>query len=157
MTTRTEQAIQAFVSALDAVIGPAGFPTVNRNEALDDLLSGFTPSGGGYINVVDGNGIVIEETLGAATIPLITGYEIEHTAEVEIFVVKADQASRDATFDAMLEFIATAVETDRTLGGAVDFVRLEVPSRSDYKVDGLPVVKSAVVPVKLTFTSSRPF
>jgi hypothetical protein len=85
------------------------------------------------------------------------GYEIEHTAEVELFVVKADQASRDLTFDSMLEFIAAAVEADRSLGGMVDFVRLEVPNRSDYKVDGLPVVKSAVVPVKLTFTSARPF
>lgn len=158
MTSKTETALLALVDALDATFGPKSFPRVNRNEALDDVLKAMGgAAGGAYVNVVDGQGEVNEQFLGAEVAPEIEGYEILHHSNVEIFVCQADQVQRDATFDALLEAVAEAIETDRTLGGFVSDTQFEAPDRNDFKEDGLPVIKSATLTVTMTFFSARPF
>lgn len=158
MTTRTEQALQAVCRTLDLAYGPKSFPKVNRNEALDDIMATFgNGTAKGYANLVDGSGGVIEEVMGAAVMPELEGYEIEHRAALELFVCTSDQEVRDATLDSMLEIAADALEADRTIGGVVNWVGFEAPDRTDYKQDGLPVVKALTVSIVLTFTSPRPF
>lgn len=160
--TRTEQALRALRDAIDRALGAGGLVPVVRNETLDDAIAYFGAGGGrdggGYVNVVDGNPRATGEGqfLGAALRPESEGYEIVHVAEVEIYVMHGDGDRRDSQFDAIVEAVALALAADRTLGGAVDFAEIEPPERELLAVEGLPAIKTALLPVALAFVSPHP-
>ena len=152
--TRTEAALIALKAALAAAAAAAtpALPAPTRNREIATVLADLA-GGGALLNLTDGDGEVTDRLLGEEG----DVYELAHRAAIEIIVENADQEERDATFDAGLEVIAAAVEADGTLGGTVSHAEIEAIARSGFVTDGAPQIKAAVVTVRLTFTSPRPF
>jgi len=151
MASRTEEALQALVSALAAADG-ASLPEPTRNRVLADALDALEGSAAAHLNVVDGDGEVEATELGQPRV-----YEISQTAAVEWIVQASTDADREAAFDAGLEAIATAVEADPTLGGVVDDTEITAVTRSNLAIEGVPQLKGAEISIRLQFTSTRPF
>ena len=109
MPTPRETILQALLAALQVV--PDAI--VLRGAILPERI----PSGGLLI-LRDGDPGTPEVTLS----PL--QYHYEHRAEIEVIVQGKTPADRDAAFDILLAKLATAITTDRTLGGLCDWLRL---------------------------------
>ncbi len=139
-----EAAIAALTGQLTIVLAaldPA--PTVLRNETVPQRILG-----GGLVVVRDGE--TTEET--AILSPLC--WQIEHRAEVEVIVTGATPSDRAAALDALLEPIGTAIASDRTLGGAVEWAQPGAPSFTDAEFDGAAAARAATIPVTLWFTTT---
>ena len=80
-------------------------------------------------------------------------YHYQHRAEIEAVV---QGAARDATFDALIASIGTALSTDRTLGGLCDWIEPEAPQPVDLPVEGAASLKAAVIPVVLHYSTADP-
>ncbi|WP_198369751.1 hypothetical protein [Roseomonas rosulenta] len=116
-------------------------PLVLRGETVPQRL----PPGG---LVVIRDGETVEET--AILSPL--AWAIEHRAEIEVTVAGATPAARSAQLDALLVAIAAAINTDRMLGGAVEWTQPGAPGFEDVEVEGAAAARAASVPVTLFFT-----
>ena len=81
-------------------------------------------------------------------------YHYQHRAEIEAVVQGAND--RDATFDALIASIGTALSTDRTLGGLCDWIEPEAPQPVDLPVEGAASLKAAVIPVILSYSTADP-
>jgi len=81
-------------------------------------------------------------------------YHYQHRAEVEA-VVQAG-IGRDAAFDMLATGVASALTTDRTLGGLCDWVEAEAPRPVDLALDGAAAMKAAVIPIVLHYASADP-
>lgn len=161
--TRTEEVIQAYLAALALQAFPGGV-IATRNQALPARL--LQPVAGGlqyYLNVWDGDGTVIDETLGADDPSVTDGYEIEQRPLVEWIVAGGPDADRETAFDngliALHDAVKRDVGTGLYLAGAVNLAAIEKITRSGKGLvtDGLPNIKAAEITPLLTFTSSRPF
>ena len=141
MPTPRETILQALLAALQTVPDA----TILRGAILPERI----PSGGLLI-LRDGDPGTPEVTLS----PL--QYHYEHRTEIEVIVQGKTPTARDATFDALLAALATAITTDRTLGGLCDWVQAEAPQPVDLPVEGAEALKAAVVPVILTYTTANP-
>jgi hypothetical protein len=167
MASRTEEALAAFVAALQtkATAAPTVLPAPRRNEAIANRFSALDGASGGYLNVLDGSGgpegpdNSSGEFLGADQLEDagLDGYELVQRAEVEWLVDEADAAAREAKFDAGLIAINDAMRADRTLGGKVSSVMIDRIERSNLITDGLSTVKACIITVALSFTSPHPF
>lgn len=161
MSSATETALLALAAMLTtlAAAGTPAIPTPLRNE---DLAARLTDIGSAdvqaYLNQWDGEQVEREEYLGAYNGS--NGYEITHQAKLELAVTGGTTAAaREAAFDAAMVAIFGALAADRTLGGTVDdadFGDLQFQG-SGLVTDGVPHAKGVVIPVVLTFRSSRPF
>ena len=137
-----EAAIVALQSRLGtALAGRNPAPLVLRGETVPQRL----PLGG---LVVIRDGETVEET--AILSPL--AWAVEHRAEVELTVPGATPAARNVLLDALLVDIATAVTTDRTLSGAVEWAQPGAPDFEDVEVEGAAAARAASIPVTLFFT-----
>ena len=141
MPTPRETILQALLAVLQAVPGPA----VLRGAILPERI----PTGG-LLVLRDGDPGTPDVTLS----PL--QYHFEHRAEVEVIVQGKTPADRDAAFDVLLAKLATAIITDRTLGGLCDWAEAEAPQPVDLPVEGAEALKAAIVPVILTYTTAAP-
>jgi len=141
MPTPRETILQALLAALQSVSAA----TVLRGAILPERI----PTGGLLI-LRDGDPGTPEVTLS----PL--QYHYEHRAEVEVIVQGKTPADRDAAFDVLLAELATAITTDRTLGGLCDWIEAEAPQPVDLPVEGAEGLKAAIVPVILTYTTADP-
>lgn len=155
--SRTEQAIIALVSVIDAATAPRGYPKPSRNDTLDGILENIGDGDGGMINVLDGNQVQREEVVGADTGVMDNAYEIVQGAQIEVIVKATDPKNRDAMFDQAVLMIHDQIAADRTLGGIVNWCAVDSIERADLAVDGLPFLKGAVISAQLTFVSTRPF
>lgn len=131
-----ETALAALYARLGAALAarsPA--PKVLRNETVPQRLPA-----GGLVVVRDGE--TVEET------PILSplAWAVEHRAEVEVV------AATGALLDALLVDIATAVASDRTLGGAVEWAQPGAPTFDDAETEGAAAARAASVPVTLSFT-----
>lgn len=162
MSSKTETALLALHALFAALAAPAppavaAIPAPLRNE---DLSARLVEAGDGvakYLNLWDGAQTEREEYLGADN--GVDGYGIVHEAKLEWVTCGGTDAAREAAYDNGLIAICDALKADRTLGGAVDFVEignLQGPG-SGLVTDGVPHAKGMVVPILLTFRSSRPF
>jgi hypothetical protein len=162
VSSRTEQILAALHAALGAAAAAEGAAVtgVTRNEALADQLAALGAGTAGHLNLVDGSSQILSTLLGAPPT-----YEIEHSAEIEWIVQAATQPARDAAFDAGLNAIADTVDSvaaaiedgDAPFAGLLDAIEIGGIERSNLAIEGVPQLKGAIVTVKLTFTSSRPF
>jgi hypothetical protein len=116
-------------------------PVVLRGENVPQRL----PAGG---LVVLRDGEAVEET------PILSplAWAIEHRAEVELTVPGATPAARATLLDALLVDIASAITTDRTLGGAVEWAQPGAAEFEDVEFEGAAAARAARVPVALFFT-----
>ncbi len=80
-------------------------------------------------------------------------YHYQHRVEIEAIV---QGANRDAAFDALCASIGAALATDRTLGGACDWIEAQAPQPVDLPVEGGASLKAAVIPVVLHYTTADP-
>ena len=80
-------------------------------------------------------------------------YHFQHRAEIEAVV---QGAARDTAFDTLCGSIGAAIAADRTLGGLCDWVEAEVPRSVDLAVDGAAILKAAVIPVILHYSTADP-
>ena len=86
-----------------------------------------------------------------------TRYAYEHRAEVEVIVPGKTPALRDGNLDTVLTKIDTAVSADRTLSGAVDFVRTMAPEQfEDLVEEGAEDLRAAIVPIMLHYETTNP-
>ncbi len=141
MPTPRATILQALLAALQTVSAA----TVLRGAILPERI----PTGGLLI-LRDGDPGTPEVTLS----PL--QYHYEHRAEIEVIVQGKTPAARDAAFDVLLAKLASAISTDRTLGGLCDWVEAEAPQPVDLPVEGAEALKAAIVPVILTYTTADP-
>ena len=66
----------------------------------------------------------------------------EHAVEIEVYVEEGDPAVRDAAFDALLQEIGVALETDPTLGGLTFGLTYGRPGPSIEAIAGAPATAS---------------
>ncbi len=137
-----EAAIAALHAALEAAMAarsPA--PLVLRNEIVPQRLPP-----GGLIVVRDGE--TVEET------PLLSplAWQVEHHADIEVTVAGAAPSARNTLLDALLVDIGTAITTDRTLGGTVEWAQPGAPDFEEAEFESAAAVRAASVPVTLFFT-----
>jgi hypothetical protein len=140
MTTRREEVLTALLGAIEGV--PAA--TVKREEPLPEKVPA-----GGLVILRDGDPGEPEVLLSPLT------YLWQHRADIEVIVQKAPTES-PAALDALLAEVGSALSTDRTLGGLVDWVEWSAPQTRDLAIDGAASLKGAVVTVTLHYASSDP-
>jgi hypothetical protein len=138
MTTR-ETILQALFTLLQTIEGAK----VLRNEVLPEKI----PSGGLLI-LRDGDPGEPEVLLS----PL--SYYWQHRAQLEVVVQKGDAPDRDAALDDLLQAVAAAVASDRTLGGLCDRVTAFAPDTSTLAIEGGASIKGAVVSIELIYTTA---
>ncbi len=141
MPTPRETILQALLAALETVPGV----TVLRGAILPERIPV-----GGLLILRDGD----PGTPGVTLSPL--QYHYEHRAEFEVIVQGKTPTARDATFDALLVDLASAISADRTVGGLCDWTEAQAPQPVDLPVEGAEALKAAVVPLILTYTTADP-
>jgi hypothetical protein len=139
MSTKREQVLAALFAVVDGIVGPS----VLRNEILPEKIPAA-----GLIVMRDGTPVIEEAVLS----PL--SYIILHTVEIECAVQGAN--GRDASLDTILAALGTALDADRTLGGLADDLRAHMPDTVDEAVPGASGLKSAIVPVIVTYETPDP-
>ena len=138
MTTQRETILNALLARLSTL--PA---TALRGEVLPERVPA-----NGLLILRDGQPGDPDVTLS----PL--RYHFQHRAELEVILQAV--ADRDARFAALLGQIASALASDRTLGGLCDWVETAAPEPVDLAVEGAASLKAAVVPVILHYSLADP-
>src|SRR5699024_4306371 len=135
MATPRETILTALHARLSAL--PA---TALRGDVLPERVSSA-----GLLILRDGEPGEPEVTLS----PL--AYHYQHRAEIEAVVQGAD---RDVAFDTLTASIGAALAGDRTLSGLCDWVEAEAPRPVDLPVEGAAILKAAVIPVVLHYSTA---
>ncbi len=135
--SKRELAINAVISTLKS---SATFE-VQRNTPIPT-----TALSTGLIVVRDGESGEPEVTMSP------TQYHYEHKIDLEVFGVGANL---DTALDLMLESIATALEANTTLNGAVDNLYLTAPD-FDLTIDSSIRCKAAIINVVVFYSTNSP-
>jgi hypothetical protein len=160
--SRTEQAIQGLVDALQAAASETTFLPPTRNEALSTqtkAIAGLRSS----FNIWDGEGGPDDSRtlVGTDVSPDVDGFELNQRPQLELIFEGGTETARAVAMDAALIAIDDVLRADRTLNGALGAEGWAMIERVDragsLATDGLPGVKGAIVTVLLVFTSNRPF
>jgi len=144
MTSVRETAVQALANQL--ANGLSGV-IVERNTATPETV----PTGG-LVIVRDGDpGEAVEVEVSPPS------YSYEHPAPVEILVRANDPQTRATRLDQVLRDLHAAIDADRTLGGAVDYVETGAPGDpSDFAPPGDDTIKAAIVVLTLVYDTDDP-
>ena len=134
---------ETILQALLAVLTTVPNAKVLRNEVLPEKIPD-----GGLLILRDGDPGEPEILLS----PL--SYYWQHRAQLEVVVQKGAAKDRDAALDALLEAVAAAVASDRTLGGLCDRVTALAAEASTLSVDGAAQIKGEIAPIELIYTTS---
>jgi hypothetical protein len=119
---------------------------VQRNSVLPEKVPAT-----GLIILRDGDPGEPEQALGG-----FGSTYYQHTVEIEIYVEDGDAAARDAAFDALLQQIGAALETDPTLGGLAFGMTYGRPEPAIEAVAGAPAIKTATLTVAVDYESDAP-
>jgi hypothetical protein len=134
------------LDALKALLETIPDADIQRNSVLPEKVPA-----GGLIIVRDGDPGEPEQALGG-----FRNAYYQHAVEVEVYVEHGDAAARDAAFDALLQQIGTALETDPTLGGLAFGLTYGRPEPSIEAVAGAPAIKTATLTVTVDYESDAP-
>jgi hypothetical protein len=137
---------EAILEALKGLLGPVPDAVVQRNSALPEKIPD-----GGLIILRDGNPGEPEQALGG-----FGNAYYQHAVEIEVYVEEGKAAARDAAFDALLQQIGAALETDPTLGGLAFGLTYGRPEPSIEPVAGAPAIKTATLTVTVDYETSAP-
>jgi hypothetical protein len=140
--SKAEQMLEAVKALLETV--PSA--TVERNSVLPEKVPN-----GGLIILRDGDPGEPERALGG-----FGNAYYEHAVEIEVYVEEGDPAVRDAAFDALLQEIGVALETDPTLGGLTFGLTYGRPEPAIEAIAGAPAIKSATLTVTVDYETSAP-
>lgn len=83
-------------------------------------------------------------------------YYFTHRAEVEVIVAGKTPAARATAFDELAAKIGVAIEADRTLGGACDWVEANAPAPVDLPMEGAEAWKAAIILIELNYATTSP-
>jgi hypothetical protein len=139
--SKAEQVLGALKALLETVPGAA----VERNSVLPEKIPD-----GGLIILRDGDPGEPEQALGG-----FGSTYYQQAVEIEVYVEEGDAAVRDATFDALLQQIGAALETDPTLGLAFGLTYGR-PEPSIEAVAGAPAIKAATLTVTVDYETDAP-
>jgi hypothetical protein len=140
--SKAEQVLEGLRAALETVSDAV----VQRNTVLPEKIPD-----GGLIILRDGDPGEPEQALG--------GFEstyYQHAVEVEVYVEHGDAAARDAAFDALLQQIGVALETDPTLGGLAFGITYGRPEPAIEAVAGAAAIKTATLTVAIDYETDAP-
>jgi hypothetical protein len=140
--SKTEQVLDA----LEALLETVPDATVERNSVLPEKIPN-----GGLVILRDGDPGEPEQALGG-----FGSTYYQHAVEIEVSFEEGDAAARDAAFDALLQQIGVALETEPTLGGLVFGLTYGRPEPSIEAVAGAPAIKSATLSVTVDYEASAP-
>ena len=134
------------IGALFAVLGQLSLgTTVKRNAALPERIADHAMA-----ILRDGEMGEPEVSLSPLT------YHWQHQVAIELFVADPDAAARDSRMDGVLTELATLIEADRTLGGAVEYAEIGQPKFDELAPDGTSGIKACLLPVVLHYSSAGP-
>jgi hypothetical protein len=140
--SKAEQVLEALRAVLETVPDA----TVERNSVLPEKVPV-----GGLIVLRDGDPGEPEQALGG-----FGSTYYQHAVEIEVYVEEGDAATRDATFDDLLEQIGVALEADPTLGGLAFGLTYGRPEPSIEAIAGAPAIKSATLSVLIDYETDAP-
>jgi hypothetical protein len=140
--SKAEQLLETLKALLETVPGV----TVERNSALPQKVPA-----GGLIILRDGDPGEPEQALGG-----FGSTYYQHAVEVEVYVEEGDAAARDATFDALLQEIGTALEADPTLGDLAFGLTYGRPEPGIEAIAGAPAIKAATLTVTVDYETDAP-
>lgn len=143
--SQRENAIGAlFVLLGQLSLGTSG-ATVKRNAALPERIADHAMA-----ILRDGEMGEPEVSLSPLT------YHWQHQVAIELFVADPDAAARDSRMDGVLTELATLIEADRTLGGAVEYAEIGPPKFDELAPEGASGIKACLLPVVLHYSSPGP-
>ena len=140
--SKGEQVMNALKTLLDTVPDAV----VERNSVLPEKIPD-----GGLLILRDGDPGEPEQALGGFGVAYY-----QHAVEIEVYVEEGNAAARDAAFDALLQEIGTALETDPTLGGLAFGLTYGRPEPAIEPIAGAPAIKSATVSVTVDYETDVP-
>jgi hypothetical protein len=140
--SKAEQVLDALKALLETV--PSA--TIERNSVLPEKVPN-----GGLIILRDGDPGEPEQALGG-----FGNAYYEHAVEMEVYVEEGDPALRDAAFDALLQEIGVALETDPTLGDLAFGLTYGRPEPAIEAIAGAPAIKTATLAVTVDYESDAP-
>jgi hypothetical protein len=135
--SKAEQVLETLKALLETVPGAV----VERNSVLSEKVPA-----GGLIILHDGDPGEPEQALGG-----FGSTYYQHAVEIEVYLEEGDAAARDAAFDALLQQIGAALESDPTLGGLVFGLTYGRPEPSIEAVAGAPAIKSGTLNVTVEY------
>ena len=143
MSQRPSQRESA-IGALFDVLGQLTLgATVKRNVALPERVSEHAMA-----ILRDGEMGEPEVSLSPLT------YHWQHQVVIELFVAEPDASARDTRMDGLLIELATLIEADRTLGGAIEYAEIGPPKFDELAPEGTSGIKACLLPVILHYSSS---
>jgi hypothetical protein len=140
--SKAEQVLASIRALLEAMPGA----TVERNSVLPEKVPA-----GGLIILRDGDPGEPEQALGG-----FGNAYYQHAVEIEVYLEEGDAAARDAAFDALLQQIGAALETDPPLGGLAFGLTYGRPEPAIEAIAGAPAIKSATLTVTVDYESDAP-
>ena len=140
--SKPEQVLEALKTLLETVPDAA----VQRNSVLPEKVPD-----GGLIILRDGDPGEPEQALGG-----FGDAYYQHAVEIEVYVEEGDAAARDAAFDALLQQIGAALESNPILGGLAFGLTYGRPEPAIEAVAGAPVIKAATLTVAVDYESDAP-
>jgi hypothetical protein len=142
LASKAEQVLEALRAMLETVPGAS----IERNSVLPEKIPD-----GGLIILRDGDPGEPERALGG-----FGSTYYEHAVEIEVYVEEGNAAARDAAFDALLQQIGVALETDPTLGDLLFGMTYGRPEPTIEAVAGAPAIKSATLTVTVDYETDAP-
>jgi hypothetical protein len=137
-----ETALQALLAALTSLAGV----TVEREAVVPERVPP-----GGLVILRDGEPGEPEVTLSPLT------YHYGHTAQLEVLVqVPGAGSARAVSLDGLLGRIGTVLASDRSLGGAVEWLEWAAPRTEDLALSAGAPIKGASVELFLTYSTPNP-
>lgn len=132
------------IGALFAVLGQLSLGTmVKRNAALPERIADHAMA-----ILRDGEMGEPEVSLSPLT------YHWQHQVAIELFIADPDAAARDARMDGLLTELAALIETDRTIGGVIEYAEIGPPKFDEPAPEGTSGIKACLLPVILHYSSS---
>ena len=142
MPSKTERILTALTARLRTVPGPK----IERNTAVPEKIPA-----GGLIVLRDGDPGEPEQALGG-----VGSIYYSHAVEIEVYVESADAAHRDAAFDALVQRIGSALDSDSTLGGLAFGMTTARPEIDTEAVAGAPAIKTGTIEVIVEYETEAP-
>jgi hypothetical protein len=142
LASKAEQVLEALRAMLETLPGAS----IERNSVLPEKIPD-----GGLIILRDGDPGEPERALGG-----FGSTYYEHAVEIEVYVEEGNAAARDAAFDALLQQIGVALETDPTLGDLLFGMTYGRPEPTIEAVAGAPAIKSATLTVTVDYETDAP-
>ena len=140
--SKTEQIQEAIKARLETAPGAR----IERNTAVPEKI----PSGG-LIVLRDGDPGEPDTALGG-----FDGAYYSHAVEVELYIEAGDAAIRDAGFDALVQAVGVALESDPTLGGLIFGMAYGRPEIDTEAVAGAPAIKTGTIIVSVEYETDSP-